>query len=486
MLCVSLIPHSLTELKSQLRKAARLSFLIELRADRLPITHPNRLPVLKNRPIIFTCRPRWAGGFFKGSETARIQLLQSAIDSNRFDYVDVEYGIFKRLKRPVSGKTRIILSDHNFKKTPNNLNQIYQKLSRLKPDVIKIVTMARDISDNLKIFKLHKYTNRGIPLIAFCMGEDGLISRVLYKKFGFWIMYAPLEFKDATGPGQIPYFDLKHLYRADRLNKQTKIYGLIGQPVAHSLSPLFFNHIFKQKKINAVYLPFRFKNLKSFKSFNDFLDVLGYSVTAPYKTSIMRYLNHLTPLARRIGAVNTIYPDKIGVYRKGPGPTNLIGTNTDAWGAWQALEQAFRSYQTGYDYRDKTALIIGAGGAARAIAFWLRLSGMRLIFVNRHYLKAKKNALDFKAEAIKFSSLPGYKEPVDLIINATPLGTWPRTNITPLPKKFFKPGMIVFDAIYNPPETRFLREAKEKGCLTVSGLGMFLYQADAQLKLFLP
>ncbi|MCK4909907.1 MAG: shikimate dehydrogenase [Planctomycetes bacterium] len=475
MICISLAPRSLAELRKELTKAARFTSLIELRADRLDRIPFNLLPRPRGKKLIFTCRPRWAGGAFKKSESRRIKILQTAIDSNRFDYVDVESAVFKKIKR-ARNRTKLIVSYHNFKRTPSNLIAIYRTLARLKPDVIKIATRARDISDNLRIFQLAPFTRHRIPLIAFCLGEDGLISRVLYKKFGFRTTYASLTPDQSTAPGQLNHFELKYLYRADRLNDHTRIYGLIGDPVKHSLSPLIFNSIFRQEKLNAVYLPFRFNNLKQFKKLTAALNVQGYSVTSPYKSSIMKYLDEIDLFARQVGSINTIYH-----------PTDrrsIRATNTDSQGAWKSLTQKIRLRYPDYYLAGRTALIIGTGGVARAIGVTLKLTGMHVIFAGRHYPKARKIARAFRGQAIRFSELFKVKPDVDLIINATPIGTRPETNKSPVPKRFFRKNMIVFDMVYNPAKTKFLKEAHQKGCQTISGLIMFLHQAEAQWQLF--
>ncbi|MCK5578930.1 MAG: shikimate dehydrogenase, partial [Planctomycetes bacterium] len=196
----------------------------------------------------------------------------------------------------------------------------------------------------------------------------------------------------------------------------------------------------------------------------------------PYKSSIMKYLDEIDLFARQVGSINTIYH-----------PTDrrsIRATNTDSQGAWKSLTQKIRLRYPDYYLAGRTALIIGTGGVARAIGVTLKLTGMHVIFAGRHYPKARKIARAFRGQAIRFSELFKVKPDVDLIINATPIGTRPEINKSPVPKRFFRKNMIVFDMVYNPAKTKFLKEARQKGCQTISGLIMFLHQAEAQWQLF--
>ena len=458
MICISITADTMAGLLVKLRHAGRLSHLIELRVDGVKGFDIARLPERPRSKLIFTCRPRHLAGRFTGSEKERLGLIQQAIDSGRFHYVDVEDYLLSRIRK---GRVKIIASYHNFRTTPplSLLKHRYRKLLRPLPDVIKIVTLARDIRDNLTIFRFAQSVRSQVPLISFCMGEAGLISRILYRRFGNWLTYASLD-NEPTAAGQLTYEELKNLYQADRLDKRTAIYGLIGNPVRHSLSPLFFNRLFLKSRLNAVYLPFLVKGLSIFPELTKLLAVRGYSVTMPFKQKVMKYLKWISPDAAKIGAVNTIYQTRNG----------LVGTNTDGVGALEALK----------DRPTRSALILGAGGAARAIAYSLRKAGTEVLLTSRHYHKAREVARRLNCQAVQWSKISQILSRVNLLVNATPVGMVPKTEQSPVSKHLLHKRLKVFDTVYNPPRTRLLQEAREKGCRVISGLDMFQAQAVKQ------
>ncbi|MHC4454174.1 MAG: type I 3-dehydroquinate dehydratase, partial [Planctomycetota bacterium] len=235
----------------------------------------------KTKPIIVTNRPKREGGNFEGSEKDRLNLLQKATKLGA-DYVDVELDSVSHITRRDSSK--LIISYHNFKETPHNINKIYEDISQCKPDIAKVVTYANDITDNVKIFELLKTAN--IPTISFCMGEYGHISRILTRKFGGLLTFASLRKGKESAPGQLTVDELSSIYHFKKTNRETKLYGVIGNPVSHSMSPVIHNSSFMEKGLNSVYVPMKVLNIETF--INDFrkMDFRGVSVTIPHKESI--------------------------------------------------------------------------------------------------------------------------------------------------------------------------------------------------------
>jgi len=253
------------------------------------------------------------------------------------------------------------------------------------------------------------------------------------------------------------------------IDARTELYGIIGNPVRHSLSPAIHNRAFKQLDWNAVYLAFEVRDLEEAMKGIRGLGMRGVSVTIPFKTEVVPLLDKVEGLARKIGAVNTI------VNRRG----KLIGYNTDCDGALEALEETM-------SLRGKKIVLIGAGGAARAIGFGLKERDCYLIVVNRSK-KGERLSKELKCEYLPLSSFVRTKAgelEVDVIINATSLGMFPRDGETPVPKGLLKKGMTVMDIVYQPLRTRFLQEAKQRGCVTLNGLEMLVRQAAAQFEIW--
>ena len=254
------------------------------------------------------------------------------------------------------------------------------------------------------------------------------------------------------------------------MDSQTELYGVIGNPVRHSLSPMIHNGAFRRLGWNAVYLAFEVKNIEEALRGMRGLGVRGVSVTIPFKTEVLPFLDKIEGLAKKVGAVNTI------INRRG----RLIGYNTDCEGALEALEEKM-------DLRGKRVVLLGAGGAARAIGFGLKERGVPLIVVNRSEERGWALSKELRCNYLPISSLARMKEgelEADILINATSLGMVPRDGETPIPKKFLKKGMVVMDIVYEPLQTRLLREAKEKGCVTVDGLEMLIRQGMAQFEIW--
>jgi len=475
MICIPLGDCVMQELLRNLRQAAKTADLLEVRADTIPDFSLARLLKHKiNTPLIFTCYAKSNGGCFNGAESGRIALLSSAISSGRFEYVTIDVPEELNISGDVKAlivlsrrlKSKVILAYHNYRRTPDNLDRVYKALSAYKPAAVKIVTYARQFSDNFKIFKLAQKAapRRGRELISFSMGDKGFISRILYRKFGLFLTYASYKTGWETADGQIPLERIKYLYRADAIARKTEIFGLLGNPIKHSRSPAVFNGLFKAENHNAVYLPFdiepRYLN-NDFRLIKSFLKPAGFSVTSPYKIRVMKLIDGLSKSAKEIGAVNT-------VYRQGG---KYVGSNTDWIGVIEALLPLRKLINR------RQAFILGRGGASRAIVYALRCSGIETLVFAR---KSGGRILPLK-RLPQYCHGPGTDK---IIINATPVGMFPDTNKSPVPKSCLKKGMIVFDTIYNPAETRLIKDARSKGCFTVNGLRMFLTQGLKQMECF--
>ena len=474
MICIPIIANNLEDALHDMAEASKVADIIELRLDYIKKPDPKRLLESRTRPVIVTNRPIREGGKYDGSEEERIALLKLAIQLQA-DFVDVEHDSIQNIRRDTEHRvpTKIIVSYHNFRETPGDLTAIYQKLSQYGADVIKIVTYANDITDNVKIYRLLRQTQT--PTISFCMGEHGIISRILYKKFGSYLTFASLRVGKESAPGQVCIEELLNIYRTRNQDKNTAVYGLIGNPVSHSISPIIHNTLFKEMNFNSIYVPFKVEKIGDFiKGFRG-LDVKGYSVTIPHKESVISHLDAIDPIAKKIGAVNTI------VNRDG----QLIGFNTDCDAAIKVLEgmdQVSATAAKDDRLKGKKVALIGAGGAARAIAFGLKEHGAQITIINRNYERAQSLAKDVGCLFRKFDDLQSIE--ADILINATPVGMFPKVNETPIDKNKLKPNMGVFDTIYNPIETKLLRDAKAQGCKVVGGLPMFVHQAAAQFKLW--
>ncbi len=472
MICVPITARSTEDTISELSLASKNADIdiIELRLDYIPEMEDAKIClektlISKTKPIIVTNRPKREGGNYAGSEKDRLCLLQKAIELGA-DYVDVELDSASHITR--GGSSKIIVSYHNFKETPHNINKIYEDISKYKPEIAKVVTHANDITDNVRIFELLKIAN--LPTISFCMGEFGHISRILTRKFGGLLTFASLMKGKESAPGQLTVDELSGIYHFKKINRETELYGVIGNPVSHSISPAIHNSSFIAKGLNSVYVPLKVSDIETF--INDFrkMDFRGFSVTIPHKESILPFLDDIEYVAGKIGAINTV------VNRDG----RLRGHNTDCMAAVKGLEDGMEGNKD--TLKDKKVAVIGAGGAARAIAFGLKEKGCHITIYNRTLARAKRLSDDVGCKFRRFEEISELN--TDILINSTSIGMFPNLEESPVPKDVLKEGMIVFDAVYNPIETKLLKDAKGRGCHTVNGLTMFINQAAEQFRLW--
>ena len=462
--------------------------MVELRADE--VTDRAQLATLVDNaplPLIVTCRPTWEGGNCELPEEQRVTLFTDTSLHNAA-YVDIELEAYKGIPEAQKSSIErpIILSSHDFKTRPERLTNIFLELSQRRNQVAKIVWMARSIRDNIEAFEILQ--SRQKPTIALCMGEAGLISRVLAKKFGAFLTFASLRDESATAPGQVTIHDMKRLYRWDAIGPKTKVFGVVACPVKHSMSPAIHNASFDATGYDGVYLPMlvqpEYEAFKAFmESFLTFeaLDLTGLSITIPHKENALRYLKEKTaeiePLAERIGAVNTIIIDRSS------GALKLAGRNTDYAAILDAITEKMNIRRG--DLSNYRVAVIGAGGTGRTAVAALAACGATVVVYNRTRERADALASEFNGHTGKVVSASMDKlcdSCCHIFINTTSIGMHPHVDASPFGDKIpqFTPETVVFDAVYNPIRTKLLVQAEEAGAQTIGGIEMFIRQAAAQ------
>jgi 3-dehydroquinate dehydratase/shikimate dehydrogenase len=467
--CAVLAAPTAKEMAQQVREALRDTSTMEVRLDWLRNDRERSeflawLQKNRRRSTLFlaTCRRVPGGGKFKGGIPAQLRWLSRARQAG-CSWCDVEVETFRALSnknlRQYALPRHALLSVHDFKKTPYLTRQILHA-SRGSFDALKIAAHAKTIADSVRLLALAKNSRN---FIAVAMGEAGLPARILALREGSALAYAPV--REATAAGQVSLHEMMHLYRAQNITRHTRVYGVIGDPIGHSLSPLLHNTGFIALRLDAVYLPFLVQQLADFLGAIEPLGIRGFSVTLPHKQAIMKHLQECEPLAAEIGAVNTV------VVR---GDRSLYGCNTDYVGVLKALETKISLLRS-------RVLIFGAGGAARAAAFALSRAGAAVAICARRKKLAKSLAKAVHCEVIPRSALR--TESFDAILNATPVGMHPHSAISPLTARELH-CRIVMDLIYRPQRTKLLEIAERQGIATVSGLEMFLAQGLAQWELW--
>ncbi|MCP4080209.1 MAG: shikimate dehydrogenase [Planctomycetaceae bacterium] len=444
--------------------------LVELRLDYIRRSvNLRRLLAERHCPVIATCRRPHERGKWMRSEEDRLVLLRTAI-ANGADYIDLESDIAGKIPR--YGDTKRIVSYHNFHETPHDLDSIYEMMCRLDPDIIKIATMANNPIDNIRVLRLCK--NKKFPTVAFCMGDMGLPSRVLCGKFGAPFTYATFNTERIMAPGQLTQEQLIRDYNYEKLTQNTKILGVIADPVAHSLSPQIHNACLAKEALDMLYLPFRVPSeyLDEFMQHALELDLVGLSVTLPHKQAILKHVSALDDLSAGIKAANTV------VFR-GQG---TMGFNTDCAAALASLREALAENRETPSFDGLRVLILGAGGVARTIGFGLHREGAKVSICTRDYRKGEALATALQCKTTDWAGRANAE--YDVLINATPVGMHPNLDESPMEAKWFAKRAIVFDTVYNPEQTLFIKHARAAGCITITGVDMFARQAHQQFKLF--
>ena len=464
MIIASLVGSTAADVRRQVRSASRFADLFEIRLDMIRKRDRPAAMRAATRPWIATCRTVAEGGRHRGTMEQRAQMLLSAIAAGAA-YVDIElhefHAMATRLRIPSGVRTIASLHLLGGEDLPPP-GKVYRRLRATGATVIKYAFAARDASDvdRCRTFLNHAADDRQ-HAIAIAMGASGEASRVLYRVWGGWGMFASAEPDAVSGPGQITARDLRTVYRANRLTRSTRVYGVIGMPVAQSKGVYVHNALFGTP--SRVYTRFAVKDLRRFmRTVAPWLS--GFSVTLPHKEAVIRSLDAVEARARAIGAVNT-------VIRSGK---RLSGFNTDAPAALDAIEQHG-------SVRGRTVVIIGNGGSARAIAFEAARRGGMVVVVGRNERRARALARAIGVRCAAIRELPAL-EP-DVLVNATPVGMVPDVHRTPVRLEGIRPA-IVMDAVYNPPVTALLKAAKQWGATIVSGTEMYLRQGALQSAMF--
>jgi len=492
-LCVPIFVRDLARTKRDIAAAAEAGAdMVELRIDPLRDYHI-LAEILRDSilPAIVTCRPDWEGGLSPMEDPERITLLMTCVEDGA-QIVDLELKtarryehIFRQLHSDDKDHPTVILSHHDFTGRPEKLYNIISDLNAMPVDVNKIVWTARTIRDNLEAFEL--LVDRRRPTIALCMGEAGVISRILAKKFGAFLTFAALDAESATAPGQISIVDMKRLYRWDSIGTKTKVYGVVANPVGHSMSPAIHNAAFDATGFDGIYLPLlvdgSYESFKAFmETFANFapLDLSGLSVTIPHKGHALRYLKEkgatVEDLAASIGAVNTISIDD---------DRKLSGYNTDYLAILDSIAEKLGIDRTGL--KGLRISVIGAGGTGRTAVAALAHFGTEILVCNRTADRAAALAAEFDGNSGSVSavSLEDISQaPVDVVINTTSVGMFPNIDESPAPDLRLEKNTVVFDTVYNPPKTKLLEQAEAAGCPTIGGIEMFVRQAAGQFELW--
>ena len=459
----------LSALRSACERASEWADIIELRLDCLDSSPENLSQLLSNlsRPAILTFRPPEQGGHRNLSPETRTSFWKTQAPRGGELWWDLEADLAHELSPDWS---HTIVSHHDFSGVPADLDQIYARLAQTPARVLKIAVQAKDILDCIPIFELiARARSEGREIIAIAMGDAGIATRILGPSRGAFLTYAALDDDSATAPGQVNARKLRSLYHINEIDSATMICGLIGLPVMHSVSPHIHNAAFASGGVNGVYLPFEVTDVHSFlkrmvhpRSRELNWNLRGLSVTAPHKQAVMDYLDWIEPDAKAIGAVNTIVIEN----------DRLLGYNTDAAGLIEPLLSRLGSLA------GKKIAIIGAGGAARAAIWALQQQKTLVTLFARNIAKAAQ--LNVPCQSLASASFNGY----DVVINATPLGSGAHVDQTPATQQQLVGAGCVYDLVYNPIETRLLREARQAGCETLGGLEMLVAQAKIQFELW--
>jgi 3-dehydroquinate dehydratase / shikimate dehydrogenase len=469
-LCAVAAASTAAEMAAQIKAALQETSTIELRLDWLT-SDRERARLLAwlrtHRPrratFLATCRRRAGGGRFSGNIQRELYWLIQARQAG-CQWCDLEVETVRQLPRQsiddYSVPPRVLFSVHDFRRTPP-----LAKASRTRRNggiaAIKIAVHARTIADSLRVLRLAR---RSKNCVAIPMGEMGLPARVLALREGSALAYAPV--RDATALGQVPLEGMKHLYRAHQLTKRTQVFGVIGDPIGHSLSPVLHNTGFISRRIDAVLLPFLVRDLPDFLRAIPDLGIRGFGVTLPHKQNIIKHLKQCDPLAADIGAVNTVRVGRDG---------SLYGYNTDYLGVLRSLQRKLNLARS-------RVLIFGAGGSARAAAFALVRASAQVAICARREAAARELASAVNAEAVPRRALR--TESFDAVLNTTPVGMYPLDRASPLDSGELH-CRLVMDFVYTPEKTPLLKLAARKGIATTSGIEMFLAQGIAQWELWM-
>jgi 3-dehydroquinate dehydratase/shikimate dehydrogenase len=455
--------------------ARRGTNFIELRLDYLAKAIDfKRFTPHKQCPWVATLRRPSDGGRFPGTEPERLTILRQAIVSGAFEWVDLEHDVAATVPR--FGKVKRIVSYHNLSETPQDLDDTYAAMLKQDADVYKIAVLAQTPEDVARVIRLQKAAPK--PTVAFCMGDIGQCSRFLALKYGAPWIYAAFNKERGIAPGMPAVDEFRTTFPVRSINAETEIYGVCGDPVGHSLSPLLHNQVYRRARINALYLPFRVPRGMLQQTLDEYADVPvnGYSVTVPHKEAAAALAVEKEETVDIVGAANTLLRRPDGKF---------AAFNSDYPAIIETVKAHLRERALGgppVHLNQLAVLILGSGGAARAVAFGLHAEGAQITIAGRTYERSQKLAEEVKCKAVDWHAR--HSVPFDILVNCTPVGMHPNVDEAPCHFSILKPGLTVFDTIYTPETTLLIRESRLRGCHTITGVDMFVRQAARQIQLF--
>lgn len=473
-MCVAIQGGSPAELLDRAESASKDFKFLELRLDSLskPANAPAYLKQFlgehKDVTVIATCRRKSHGGSFDGPLAAELDILMKAAQAG-CQIVDLEVESAEEAKPAQISKLRaagaaLLISFHDFSRT-KNLGQAADRIEAFKPDFVKVVSTARNLVDNLAILRLIEDRSLASHVVGIAMGEEGLVSRVLGPRAGAAFTFASYSEGTETAAGQVTAEELRDIYRLEYLDQATRVFGVAGNPILHSMSPLLHNAAFRREIVNAILLPLKARSVQDLLTLSSELPLAGCAITMPFKTEVLPHLANMDPLTSRIGACNTL---RMGADGK------LYGFNTDVAGVVRPLERRLR-------LRGARVVVLGAGGAARAAVFGLVDQGAEVLVVNRTHEHAVTLARQAKAKSLKHELL--VKQHFDVMINATPCGMAGSKQPLPIAENELNAG-LVFDMVYSPLETPLLKLARSRGIPVIGGIEMFVQQGARQFEIW--
>lgn len=470
----SITGHDFLTAERQIIQAAPLADVIELRLDywqTLDIAAVARLRETMPLPVIFTLRKKSQGGGCELPEAQRLELIYQ-LAALAPEYFDLEYDIpqawckdFRRLFPSI----QLIGSYHNFDETPHDFNLLFPSLFRFTFDIVKIAVFSHNICDTLRLLIFLQTTSRNHRMIGIAMGEYGQISRILAPVMGGIATYGSVDDNSPAAPGQLTLSEMTNIYRINKLNPNTQIYALLGDPVSQSPGHLVHNQTFSSLNKNAVYVKCRVNpdHLAQAMSLLRQLPFYGMSVTIPHKETVVPFLDNLFAEAAILQIVNTVKRED-----------NLyLGFNTDVTGAASVLEKTT-------PLKQRRCLILGAGGSAKALAYMLLSKQAEVTLCNRTLARALNFTQKFGGKSLDFNSLFANSEfPYDTIINTLPASAYEQqcANWTIPPVD----DGIAMDIVLKPIETTFIKLAKTAGWHCITGNALFAAQGQDQLKIWL-
>lgn len=477
-ICVAVQADTATEFFVRAEAALVETRFLEFRLDALPAPAEAldslRVFLAKYADVtaIGTCRLRQHSGAFDGILEEELEILAQAAEAGcRIVDLEVESAEEATAAQIAALKARLhaagaelLVSFHDFHST-NSLVEATRRIEKFQPDFVKVVSTAQSMADNLAVLRLIQEKSSTYKFVGIAMGEQGVVSRVLGPRAGSAFTFAASGEGVETAPGQVTVATMNALYRAAQLNAETRILGVAGNPISHSLSPLMQNTAFAQCGVNAVLLPLQARSVEDFLALANELPLHGAAVTMPLKLEVLPHLAAMDALTARIGACNTLRRRDDGRFE---------GFNTDVAGIVRPLAKRL-------SLRGARIALLGAGGAARAAVFGLVDQGAQVFVVNRTQATAVALANEAGATALTHAEFTA--QSFDVLLNSTPCGMKDAPRALPIEEHELRAD-LVFDMVYNPLETPLLRLARQRGIATIRGMEMFVQQGVCQFELW--